>query len=53
MDNYILTYYQGIMNGSIVVGRWIKALYTKIVEGIENGEFIFDQNKANKAIRFI
>lgn len=53
MDNYILAYYQGIMNGSIVVGRWIRKLYTIIVEGIENGTYIFDQKKANNAIRFI
>jgi len=53
MDNFILAYYQGIVNGSIVVGRWIRMLYTRIVEGIENGEYRFDQKKANNAIRFI
>ena len=53
MDNYILAYYQKIKDGSIVVGRWIELLYEMIVSNIENGTYIFDQQKANKAIRFI
>lgn len=53
MNNEILAYYQGIMDGSIVVGRWVRLLYEKIVHGIEDGTYIFDQAKANKAIRFI
>lgn len=53
MDNYILAYYQKIKDGSITVGRWILLLYEKIVEGIENGTYIFNQQKANRAIKFI
>ena len=53
MDNYILAYYQGIQNGSIVVGKWIRKLYTKIVRGIEDGTYLFNQKKANNAISFI
>lgn len=53
MDNFILAYYQGIVNGSIVVGRWIRLLYERIVTGIDSGEYRFDQKKANNAIRFI
>ena len=52
MDNYILAYYQGIRDGSICVGRWVRLLYEKIVAGIEDGTFVFDQRKANKAITF-
>lgn len=51
--NWILAYYQGIMDGSIVVGRWVRLLYEKIVHGIEDGTYIYDQAKANTAIRFI
>ena len=51
--NWILAYYQGIMDGSIVVGRWVRLLYERIVHGIESGEYIFDQKKANTAISFI
>lgn len=53
MDNFIYAYYQGIRDGSICVGRWIRLLYEKIVTGIEDGAWIFDQKKANKAILFI
>ena len=53
MDNYILAYYQGIRDGSIVVGTWIRMLYEKIVSGIDAGDYIFDVKKADRAIRFI
>ena len=53
MDNYILAYYQKIKDGSTVVGKWVALLYERIVSGIEDGTYIFDQQKANRAIRFI
>lgn len=53
MDNFILAYYQQIKDGSVVVGRWVRLLYEMIITGIENGTYIYDQQKANRAIRFI
>lgn len=53
MDNYILAYYQGIQDGSIVVGQWIRLFYEYVVKGLENQSFYFDQKKANRAIKFI
>lgn len=53
MDNYILAYYQAIVDGTVVVGKWIKLWYEKIVHGIEDGTYIYDAKKANNAIRFI
>lgn len=53
MNNFILEYFQGINDGSIVVGRWIRLLYERILDGIEDGTYRFDQKKANQAIRFI
>ena len=53
MNNYILAYYQGIQDGSIVVGRWIRIWYEYIIKGLEQSLFVFDQRKANKAIKFI
>lgn len=53
MDNYILTYYQQIKDGSVVVGKWIELVYEYLVSGLERGAFCFDQKKADKAIRFI
>lgn len=53
MDNYILAYYQGIQDGSITVGKWIRLFFEYIIQGLEAQSFYFDQKKANKAIRFI
>ena len=53
MDNYILAYYQKITDGSITVGKWVRLLYEMIINGIEDGTYIFDQQKANRAIKFI
>ena len=51
--NYILAYYQAITNGSITVGRWIRALYERVIRDLEEGAYLFDQRKANNAIAFI
>lgn len=51
--NYIFQYYQKINDGSIVVGKWVRLLYQKIIEGLEKKSFFYDQKKAHKAIAFI
>ena len=52
-DNYIYSYYQGIKNGTYIVGKWIKLLYEYLVKGIEEKQFHFDQKKATEAIDWI
>lgn len=52
-ENYILTYYQQIKNGTICIGRWIKLIYEYIIQKLESKEIIFDQKKANDAIEWI
>lgn len=54
-ENYIYTYYQGIKDGSICVGKWIEMLYEYIIKGLEDKEcaWEFDQKKANAAIDWI
>ena len=52
-DNWILAYYQQIMDGSVTVGKWIRTWYGMIVHGLEEKRFFFDQKKANSAINFI
>lgn len=51
--NYIQEYYHKIQPGEVIVGRWIKLLYEKIITGLRDGLFFFDAKKANKAIEFI
>ena len=53
MNNYILEYYQQIKEGSILVGKWILMLYECIVHGIEEGRYIYDAKKADKAVKWI
>ena len=52
-ENAILQYYQAIVNGSVVVGQWVRKLYQVIVEGLETKRWFFDPRKANNCIRFM
>ena len=53
MTNYILEYYQKIMDGSETVGHWVAALYSQIVRALEAKEYLYDAKRAGLAIRFI
>lgn len=53
MDNYILAYYQGIKDGSIVVGQWVRLLYERLVESFESKESYYNQKEADRAIGWI
>lgn len=52
-SNYILKYYQGIEDGSIIVGQWVRLLYELIVDGLQAKTFFYAHKKAMKAIAFI
>lgn len=52
-DNWIYTYYQGIKNGTYMVGRFLVLLYEYLVTGLEEKQFFFDGNKANAAIEWV
>ena len=40
-ENYILTYYQKISDGTITVGKWVKLVYEMIIKGLENKSFFY------------
>ena len=52
-DNFILSYYQGLKDGSVVAGQYIHLLMEYLVTGLEQKSFFFDQKKANAAIEWI
>ena len=52
-DNWILTYYQKVKNGSIVVSKWILLILEYIIHGLEEKQFVYDQKKANEVIDWI
>lgn len=51
--NWIYAYHQGIKDGTYVVGRFIRTLYDKLVQGIQEKTWLFDVKKANAAISWI
>ena len=51
--NYIYEYHAKINSGEITAGKWIKAIYKIIVDGLEKQEYFFNAKAANKAIKFI
>ena len=52
-NNWIYAYYQGITDGSIIVGKWIRLLYEYLIKGLQEKQFFFDAKKANDAIDWI
>lgn len=51
--NWIYAYYQGITEGKYIVGKYIRQIYERLVNGIYNKEYYFDAKKANAAIDWI
>lgn len=52
-NNYIFAYYQQIKDGTVLVGRYIRALYEYLIKGLEEKSFFYDAKKANRAIEWI
>lgn len=53
MYDDISRYYQQILDGTVTVGKWVRLAYEMIMEGLQKGQFFFDEQKASNAIRFI
>lgn len=53
MNNWIYVYYDCIRRGEVTVGIFIKALYDIIIQGLQQGLYLYNEKKADKAIRFI
>lgn len=51
-ENYILSYYQGMKDGTIVVGQWVMLLYELIIQGLQDKRWFYDHKKALKAIKY-
>ena len=52
-DNFIYAYYQGIKDGTYVVGQFIRLLYERIIADLQDKAYFFDAKKANGAINWI
>lgn len=52
--NYIIEYWKGIKASKYIVSKRVYKEYEKLVNDINNpGQYIFDESKANKPIKFI
>ena len=40
-DNWLLTYYQQIQDGSVTVGKWIRLLYERLIQDLEDKVYFF------------
>ena len=49
----ITEYYEKIQAGEVKAGKWVKLLYERIVTGLRDGLFLFDDTQAHRAIDFI
>lgn len=53
MDNWIFKYHEAIKKKEVIVGVWVRLSFEILTTGLLNGEWDFNEKKANKAIKFI
>lgn len=53
MHDYIREYYSAILSGKERVGAWVTLTYKWIIDGLENGLWYLNLNKANASINFV
>lgn len=53
MDNWIFKYHEAIQKKEVIVGAWVRLCFEILTTGLLNGEWEFNEKKANKAIKFI
>lgn len=53
MDNWIFKYHEAIQKKEVIVGVWVQLCFEILTTGLLNGEWEFNEKKANKAIKFI
>ena len=53
MDNWIFKFHEAIQKKEVIVGVWVRLCFEILTTGLLNGEWEFNEKKANKAIKFI
>ena len=53
MDNWIFKYHEAIQKKEVIVGVCLRLCFEILTTGLLNGEWEFNEKKANKAIKFI
>lgn len=53
LENYILAYYERIQIGEIIVGKWVRVFYEKLIADLQSGRVTYSAKKAGFAIAFV
>lgn len=53
VTNFIFEYNAAIKSRKIQAGKWIKLIFAILAAGINEGDWFFDYQKANRAIKYI
>jgi phage terminase large subunit-like protein len=53
MNNWNYKYHEAIQKKEVIVGVWVRLCFEILTTGLLNGEWEFNEKKANKAIKFI
>ena len=51
--NWIQAYYGALTSGAALAGQYVLKIYKRLLDGISSETYIFDAQKANRAITFI
>lgn len=52
-SNYLMTYWDAIQNGEVIVGYWIKKEIKNLVNDLKDDRYIYDTTEAHKRIKFM
>ena len=52
-ENPIYAYYQQIQDGTVNVGKWVRLIYERIIQGLEAGLYFYSHKRTKAAILFI
>ncbi|MCQ2437703.1 MAG: terminase large subunit [Clostridia bacterium] len=50
--DYIRAYWDAIESGQETVGKWVRAWYRMVLDGLEDGRWFLDNRKAHRVIKF-
>lgn len=53
MNNAITEYYQQIVDGTAIVGKFIRMLFEKLTNGLADGTYVYVEEEADNAITWI
>ena len=53
LNNYIIEYHERIQSGEIIVGKWVRLFYDRLIDDLQTGRVTFSAKKAGFAVAFV